>query len=68
VGYSSIITEQDFSEIKTLLNKARDSKLSEEEHNKMLAYGVKYPNSASVQVYLMMLDKKEKCQCISIAN
>lgn len=45
----------DFDEMKKILANMKNRIYSIEEHNKMIAYSIKYPNSANVAVYFLYL-------------
>ena len=51
----SELTKKDFDEMRKILSNMQKRIYTIEEHNKMLAYAIKYPNSANVMVYFLYI-------------
>ena len=48
-------SKKDFDEMRKILRNMQKRIYTIEEHNKMLTYAIKYPNSANVMVYFLYL-------------
>lgn len=53
--FSNKIKEKDFIEMQEILSSIKGKTITQEQHNKMLGYAIKYPNSANVSVYFLYL-------------